>query len=514
MKKSKLSRRRFMQTTALGTLAAGGAVYLGAGALTTREGIAKIHSPTALKIPPLQTGRDESGTQVYDLTLQNSSTEFFKGIKTKTSGISGSYLGPTLKMRAGNKVRINVTNELGELSTLHWHGMHLPASQDGGPHQLVKSGETWSPEFEIKQKAASLWYHPHHIGKTAEHVWRGMAGMLIVEDDEADSFGLPNKYGVDDIPLVLQDRTFSSDGAMDYSPSMPSIMMGMIGNTPLANGTLSAFFEAKSKLLRLRILNGSNASFYNLGFADNKPFKQIATDGGLLEAPVELTRLVLAPGERAEIIVEMNNSETAVFRNYKWTATTTGGTNGMGGMMGGGMMGGMMGGTTPEFAFVTIRAAAKLANSPPLPANLAKIDWRKETDATVTRKFDFQMNMGPRVMVGLVDSHVINGKAMKMSRIDETVKLDTTEIWEISNSSFMAHPFHVHDVQFHILDRNGKQPPQNERGRKDTVLVNPGETVRIIMKFEDYADPNSPFMYHCHILEHEDAGMMGQFVVV
>ncbi|MCF6320761.1 MAG: multicopper oxidase domain-containing protein, partial [Rhizobiaceae bacterium] len=162
----------------------------------------------------------------------------------------------------------------------------------------------------------------------------------------------------------------------------------------------------------------------------------------------------------------------------------------------------------------TIRAADSLTDSSPLPAQLVKIDWRKETDATVTRKFDFQMNMGPSVMVGLVDSHVINGKAMKMSRIDETVKLDTTEIWEISNSSFMAHPFHVHDVQFHILDRNGKQPSPGERGRKDTVLVNPGETVRIIMKFEDFADPNSPFMYHCHILEHEDAGMMGQFVVV
>ncbi|MCF6321376.1 MAG: multicopper oxidase domain-containing protein, partial [Rhizobiaceae bacterium] len=351
MIKSKLSRRNFLQTTALGTLAIGGAAYLGAGALTTQESIARTHLPTTLKIPPLQTGRDEGGTQVYDLTLQNSSTEFFKGIKTKTSGISGSYLGPTLKMRTGKNVRINVTNELGELSTLHWHGMHLPASQDGGPHQLVKSGETWSPEFEIKQKAASLWYHPHHIGKTAEHVWRGMAGMLIIEDDEVDNLGLPNQYGVDDIPLVLQDRTFGSDGSIEYSPSMPSIMFGMIGNTPLANGTLSAFFETKSKLLRLRILNGSNASFYNLGFANDKPFKQIATDGGLLEQPVELTRLVLAPGERAEIIVEMNNSETAVFRNYKWTATTTGNSGGMGGMMGGGMMGGgMMGnaGVTPE----------------------------------------------------------------------------------------------------------------------------------------------------------------------
>ena len=179
-------------------------------------------------------------------------------------------------------------------------------------------------------------------------------------------------------------------------------------------------------------------------------------------------------------------------------------------------MGGMMGGgnATAEFDFLNIRAANNFATIKSLPEKLAIITKLKESDASITRIFELQMNMGPRVMLGLVNSHTINNKVMKGSRIDETVKVGATEIWEIRNASMMAHPFHIHDVQFQILDRDGNRPSPGESGRKDVVLVNSGESVRLIMKFEDYADPKSPFMYHCHILEHEDAGMMGQFVVV
>ena len=512
--KTKIRRRTFVTTTALGSLAVYGGIS-GSNFFNFKQAIAKTQGSNALPMPPLLEGKDIDGTKTYDLTLQNGSTEFFQGVQTRTSGINGSYLGPTLKMRNGDKVRINVKNTLGETSTLHWHGAHLPASQDGGPHQVIKNGETWSPEFQIKQKAASLWYHPHLEGKTGEHVWRGMAGMMIIEDDEADALNLPNTYGVDDIPVILQDRNFTRNGAMPYDNSMHSAMMGLSGDTPLTNGSITPHFDSKSNLLRLRILNASNASFYNLGFADNKKFKQIASDGGLLEVPVEMNRILLAPAERAEIIVELNEGENVTLKNHKWTPA--------GGMMGGrgmGMMGrrgmGMMGGgnSTPEFEFLHIRAANSFAQKKALPSKLATIDRFNESDVGARRVFELQMNMGPRVMMGLLASHLINGKVMKHNRIDETVKLGATEIWEIRNSSFMAHPFHIHDVQFQILDRNGNKPSRGESGRKDVVLVNPGEAVRLIMKFEDYADPKSPFMYHCHILEHEDAGMMGQFVVV
>ncbi len=504
-----ISRRKFLQSTAIASLAVSGMTIFPASVF------AQNANATPLKIPPLDTGRSEAGVKIFDLEMQNANTRFVPAIATKTSGINGSYLGPTLKVRNGDKIRINVKNALEESSTLHWHGMHLPAAQDGGPHQIIKSGKSWSPQFTIKQKAASLWYHPHLMEKTAEHVWRGLAGMLIIEDEETDNLNLPSQYGIDDIPLVLQDRNFSPDGDMSYNVNMHSIMMGLSGSTPLANGTIAPYFDASTRLLRLRILNGSNASMYNLGFDNDKPFKQIASDGGLLEEPVELTRLFLTPAERAEIIIELEPGEKLILRNF--TARNSSREGMGGGMMGGrGMMGGMMGnnGIVPNFRFLEIRAADKLSDSPPLPKKLTTITPLQEEDATQARQFDLQMNMGPMVMMGLKNSHLINNKVMKMSRIDERIKLGATEIWEIRNTASMLHPIHIHDVQFQILDRNGQKPPLNERGRKDTVAVNPGEIVRLIMKFEDYADPDSPFMYHCHILEHEDAGMMGQFVVV
>ena len=504
-----ITRRNFLKSSAASAVVLGGvAVYW------PRSGFAQPTSGmiNSLKIPTLETGRDEGGVQVYDLTMQNGITEFFEGYQTPTSGINGSYFGPTLKMRDGVAVRINVTNTLGEPSTLHWHGMHLPARMDGGPHQIVQDGQTWSPEFTVKQKAASLWYHPHLMGKTAEHVWRGMAGMVIIEDDETDALGLPNSYGVDDVPVVLQDRMFSRDGRMDYGLSMHSRMMGMIGNIPLVNGTYAPYFEATTTKLRLRILNGSNASTYNLALDDGQPITQIATDGGLLEAPVQMQVLQLAPAERAEIIVDVSAGNAVTLHNIEVANTDSGG-----GMMGGGMGGGMMGGennNAQAFPFLEIRPAQNLQDSVSLPDRLAKMEWLNPADVVNTRRFDLEMAMGPAAMMGSGNSHSINGKVMDMGRIDEVVKLGDTEIWELRNVSMMPHPFHMHDVQFQVLDRNGQPPAPNERGRKDVVMVNSGEVVRIIMRFEDYSDPNSPFMYHCHILEHEDAGMMGQFIVV
>ena len=487
------TRRSFLKSTTASALVLGGAAYW------PQSGFAQSAGGmfNALKIPPLDLGRDESGVQVYDLTMQNGITEFFEGYQTPTSGINGSYLGPTLKMRDGAKVRINVTNALGEPSTLHWHGMHLPARMDGGPHQIVRDGETWSPEITIKQKAASLWYHPHLMGKTAEHVWRGMAGMVIIEDTETDTLPLPNTYGIDDVPLVLQDRSLTRDGRMDYRLSMHSRMMGMVGNIPFANGTYAPYFEVTTTKLRLRILNGANASTYNLALDNGQRFTQIATDGGLLEAPVEVKLLQLSPGERAEIIVDLMADTNVTLINIVAGGNSGGENN-----------------NTSAFPFLEMRPAESLTQSADLPARLTEIEWLNSADAVKTRVFNLEMQMGMGMMSGDANSHSINGKVMDMGRIDEVVKLGDTEIWELRNLSMMPHPFHMHDVQFQILDRNGHAPTANEHGRKDVVMVNPDEVVRIIMRFEDYSDPDAPFMYHCHILEHEDAGMMGQFVVV
>lgn len=494
---AEFTRRNFLKSTAASAVVLGGvAVYWPRSSFAQPTG----GMTNVLKIPALETGRDEGGVQVYDLTLQNGITEFFEGYQTPTSGINGSYLGPTLKVRNGSAIRFNVTNDLGEPSSLHWHGMHLPARMDGGPHQIVRPGKTWASEFTVKQKAASLWYHPHLMGKTAEHVWRGMAGMVIVEDAETDALPLPNSYGIDDVPLVLQDRALTRDGRMDYNLSMHSRMMGMVGNIPFTNGTYAPHFEATTTKLRLRILNGSNASTYNLALSGGQSFTQIATDGGFLEAPVVLSLLQMAPAERAEIIVDLVAGEN-IMLNYVTVGSSSGG---------------MMNenDNVPVFPFLEIRPAANLTQSADLPSRLTTMEWLNEADAVKTRIFNLEMQMGMGRMSDGGNSHSINGKVMDMAHIDEVVNLGDTEIWELRNVSMMPHPFHMHDVQFQILDRNGRPPAANEHGRKDVVMVNPGETVRIIMRFEDYADADAPFMYHCHILEHEDAGMMGQFVVV
>ena len=503
------TRRTFLKNTALG-----GAIAVSGILGSTFSGFgrgAPLHI-NPLKIPAQEHGKREGNSTIYDLNIQNGTSEFVDQIRTATRGINGSYLGPTLRFKDGDNVKINVKNSIGETTTLHWHGLHLPASQDGGPHQPIKNGATWSPEFQVKQKAASFWYHSHQLHKTAPHVWQGLAGMIIVEDAETEALDLPREYSVDDIPLVLQDRRFNNDGEMYYDPSRHDTMSGLVGNIPFSNGTISAFVEAKSTLLRLRILNGSNASTYNLGFSDNRSFQQIGTDGGFLETPAKTDNIILSPGERAEIVVDVSGG-----KNFVLQSRSNGSNQGIGmgmGMMRQGMSRMMNGGNSGHFNFLEIRPAESLKSSSIVPAKLSEIDWLNPTNAVKTRRFVLEMTMGPMMVLGFGNSHTINDKAMEINRIDEIVNRGDIEIWEIGNTSPLPHPFHIHDVQFQILDRNGRRPHPGERGLKDTVLVYPDEMVRVIAKFTDYADPDHPYMYHCHILEHEDAGMMGQFTVV
>ncbi|MBT4428905.1 MAG: multicopper oxidase domain-containing protein [Nitrospinaceae bacterium] len=486
----------------LKTILVGGTAIMTGQALPIfgREASAASKFSNMLKIPPLLHGEKQGMERVYDLRLQRGNARFFKGYLTPTLGVNGNFLGPTVKMRTGEDVRLNVTNTIGESTTLHWHGFHVPAKYDGGPHQVISDRKTWSPHFKVMQMAATYWYHPHMMHKTGEHVWRGLAGFIIVEDNISDKLNLPRDYGVNDIPLVLQDRRFNREGSFSYVSSMHDVMMGMKGDTMLVNGTIAPYFEAKTQKLRLRLLNGSNARFYNIGFDDERLFHQIATDGSFLETPFETNRIQIGPGERAEIIVDVSDNKHVVLRSYPVVSS------GMG-------MGRRMGSDMRGFDCLEIRPTAKLRPSPKIPANLIVLPKLKETEAAITRRFKLEMRMGPGMMFGGSSPFRINGKSMKLSRIDEVVKLGDTEIWEIENNSPMPHPFHIHDIQFLILDRNGRPPSPGERGFKDTVTVNQAETVRIIAKFADYADPEKPYMYHCHILEHEDAGMMGQFIV-
>ncbi len=460
-------------------------------------------SPKQLKIPQQDTGQLIDGKRVFNLNLQKGKTEFFDGVLTNTIGINSDYLGSTLRASRGDQVQFNITNKLGEVSTVHWHGMHIPPTVDGGPHQNIKAGATWQPEFEINQEAATLFYHSHTMDKTGEQVYRGYAGMFIIDDEISSRLDLPSDYGVDDIPLIIQDRKFKEDGSFQYVSSMRDRMMGMKGDTILVNGTTNPYVNVERRLIRFRILNASNARFYNLGFDDNRNFYQIASDGGFLNKPVRLNRLRLSPGERAEILVAFQNGNECKLQNYPDQSAGMGRRGASRRRMFGGGRSAMQ--DTDVMDILNMKPVAATIASHPLPSLLNNIPQFNEADVQKTRRFFMSMSRG---------RFAINGKTMDMKRIDEVVKLGSTEIWEIRNPMMMAHNFHVHDVQFQILSRNGRRPAQNEQGWKDTVILNPRETVKIVMNFADYADDTVPYMYHCHILEHEDQGMMGQFLVV
>ena len=459
--------------------------------------------PHPLAIPPLKRGAIESGERVFRLSLTAGQKEFVPGVASSTIGVDADYLGPTLEMRRGERVRFHIDNTLAEGATVHWHGFELPAAADGGPHQLIRPGTRWSPSFEVRQRASLYWYHSHLHRRAGPQVYAGLAAPIYVRDDEEDALDLPSDYGVDDIPLIVQDRALDGSGKLIYPLNMHTRMMGVRGERIYVNGTQNVVFDAQTGQLRLRVLNGSNARFYEFSLAEGQAMQLIASDGGLLDRPRTVRSLKLAPGERAQVIVDLSEG-----RPLSLVATNPDNAMGMMGGQGRGMMNRRRddGETDEVFRILDIRPGRAL-RATSLPPRLVSLNAPDPSLAMRTRRFVLDMGMMGRGMT-------INGAAMDMDIVNERVPVGQWEIWEIANASMMAHPFHIHNAQFRVIDRDGRPPPPLETGFKDTVIVNPREQVRVLLRFEEHTDPELPYMYHCHILEHEDAGMMGQFVVV
>jgi len=466
----------------------GGAALTGwiwTGAMVDTTG--KVEFVAPLAVPPLAESRiDEQGRRVFDLRAQAGGRDFGQGGRTRTWGFNGDYLGPTLRAKRGEQVVVNVANALDEPTSVHWHGMHLPAAMDGGPHQEVRPGATWAPTWTINQPAATLWYHPHPHGQTEKHVYRGLAGLFLLDDDQASGLALPKRYGVDDIPVIVQDRNFDRSGQFDSRAGLGGA--GILGETLLVNGTVGPYLDVTTERVRLRLLNGSTARTYDFGFADGRTVTLVGTDGGLLPAPQAHQRVRLSPGERAEIVVAIRPGERVVLRSFPPD-------------LGIGSPFRRLGGGEDTFDVLQLRAAERLDRSAEVPETLVPLDRIDPATSVTTRQF--------RLL-----GRNINGQKMDMGRIDATITRDTTEIWEVTNADGSPHNFHVHDVQFQVLTVAGRQPPPELRGWKDTIFLAPHTTMRIIMRFTDHADPNVPYMFHCHLLYHEDQGMMGQFVVV
>ena len=507
-----INRRQFLYLAGAGALNlvnANGWPFAKAGlaSSTNKEFVPDLE--LALRAAPSQ-------TQIFPdepTAVWSYSGQVIKGDPNSLINLDQSYLGPIIRTRMNQKVRIHFKNDLPARSIVHWHGLHVPAEMDGHPMYVIPTGETFTYEFEVLNRAGTYWYHPHPHGRTGHQVYGGLAGLFVVSDDEEDKLNLPDKAL--DIPLVIQDRSFNTDNQLIYLPrGMHDSMTGMLGDTICVNGKPDFKLSVSTRVYRLRILNGSNSRIYKLAWKDGTPLTVIATDGGLLEKPIQKKYVVLGPGERIELWADFSKypvgSSLGLVSKYFEAAMQQPTMGPRRGMVGGEILP-----NGAPFSVLKIDVTKKEEETRTLPKKLASIERYQPGDADNSnnpRRFSFFM----RHMHGL-----INGRTFQMQAVagDERIRLNSTELWELSNDDRrmgmmmmpMPHPVHLHGKQFQVVDRSGMlHSGYVDEGWKDTILLMPGERAKIVANFTDYS---GLFLYHCHILEHGDMGMMRNYLV-
>jgi blue copper oxidase len=507
-----LSRRTFMlQSSALFA----STTMIGAPAACARPSGVRLPMPALLDAA--------SNQDAFALRAQEGLTRFSAAVTSPTRGFNGSFLGPTILLRNGRTTRAEVTNGLDESTTVHWHGLLIPSESDGGPHHLIQPRATWRTVLDVRQPQATLWYHAHPHPRTGPQIYSGLAGMLIVSDGADQDLGLPSRYGIDDIPLIIRDAVLEQ-GRLVYPAHPMNRMWGVRGATILANGAVGPTAAVPRGLVRLRLANAANARVFVLWMSDSRQMLWIGTDGGLLAAPVPLRSLTLAPGQRAEVLLDFSSgSEVALITAPD--PTITGSSMGMHGM-------GMEGMADPlgRSAAVVHFVPRGSPSAVRWPTRLPALSFA-ETRATKRRRMALTMSMGHGMGMGMrggmmergmggrargggpmamMGNFGIDGQPFALHRVDHEVRRGDTEIWEVS-ADMMQHPLHIHGAHFHVLSRGGQKPGVMDQGLKDTVLVQ--EPVEMLVQFTKEAT-DKPFMFHCHTLEHEDGGMMGQFKTI
>jgi blue copper oxidase len=446
-----------------------------------------------LWIPPTITGT------TFNLSLASSAKQLRAGAVTPTYAYNGNaFWGPTLIMNKGDNVQLNVTNNLTDQTTVHWHGFHIPAIMDGGPHQIINAGATWSPAFQVKNNAATYWYHPHLHLKTYEQLAYGAGGLIIVKDPAEAALALPRTYGVDDIPVVLTSRRYNANNTFD-------ITSGVYGDYMLTNGTPAAQISLPKQYVRFRILNAEIERGYNLGFSDNRTFYVITNDGGLLNAPIAVTRVKLMVGERVEIMVNLGTD--AVGSGIDLKAFNSGQTFGFPGgePASSGQFGSLL--NNVDFSVLHINIIAPVGGAiTVLPATLVNNTYWTNADVTNTRTITITGGNGG-------SAFTFDNNTYGFTTINQNINLNAVEKWNIVNNNVFGHAFHIHDIEFKIISRSSGTVAPYESGWKDVVYVPLGETVSVIAKYDDFSSTVNPYMYHCHFSNHEDGGMMGQFLV-
>jgi blue copper oxidase len=523
-----INRRQFLQVTGAG------AASLLTGGISSLVNIKETNAasnPSDEFLPDLDIALKATPAEISILPGNPTSVwrfqgKMLKGNQASLINIERSYLGPIIRVHRGEKIRIRFTNDIPDETIVHWHGLHVPAVMDGHPRFVIPQGKEYIYEFEVRNRAGTYWYHPHPHGRTGPQVYGGLAGLFIVSDDEEKMVGLPS--GGYDIPLVIQDRSFDNNNQLVYlSGHHMEQMAGFLGDRILVNGKPDFILPVATRVYRLRLLNGSNSRIYKMSWQDGSPMTVIGTDGGLLEKPVYRRNVMLGPGERVELWVDFSSypvgSETALM-SLPFDAGMMG-NGGMGrGMMGGGMMGGgrmgrgMMGYSSAlpngaGFSMFRVKVTRREKETLSLPEQFSTIKRYQASDA---------VNLGNHRRFRLDMRHMawtINGRTFQMEAVanDEKVQMNTLEEWEFTNENGgmgmmnMPHPIHLHGKQFQVLERRGvTHNGYVDEGWKDTVLLMPGERIKILVHFGDYP---GLFLYHCHNLEHEDMGMMRNYLI-
>ena len=421
---------------------------------------------------------------------QKSVLPIYNGKETNMLTFQGDLPSPTIRIENGDDFELDFTNALEKPTIVHWHGMIVPEIMDGHPKDAIATNVTKEYRYKVNQRAGTYWYHTHPHGRTGRQIYYGLAGMYIVNDENEKRLSLPS--GEFELPLIIQDRRFDKNGDLVYKET-PQDNNGVLGDVVMVNSTPLPYKSVKNTKYRLRILNASSARTYKLAFEGIESFTLIGTDGGLLEEPIEVKDILIAVAERVDIIVDFKDKkagEEIMLKTLGFKEASNFVSNpkypGFGVQM-----------DIMKFKIAELSAQ----DAAQIPKKLSVIPKMKESDASKSRTITMEIIEG-----GI---WTLDKKPYDLHRVDQRVKLGSTEIWEIKNTAHMAHPFHMHAVQFQVLDRTSDIDFPTDKGWKDTVLVMPKENVRIIVKF---TTPGM-FVYHCHILEHEDHAMMANFLV-
>lgn len=487
----------------------------------------------ALPVPTLL-GADARNR--LSLTVKAGQSAF--GGKTATTwGYNGNLLGPALKLQRGKAVTVDIHNQLTQETTVHWHGLEVPGEVDGGPQGIIPAGGKRTVTFTPDQRAATCWFHPHQHGKTGHQVAMGLAGLVLIEDEDIHKLLLPKQWGIDDVPVIVQDKRFTDAGQIDYQLDVMSAAVGWFGDTLLTNGVIYPQHAAPRGWLRLRLLNGCNARSLNFATSDTRPFYVIASDGGLLPEPVKVTELPMLMGERFEVLVDVSDGKPFDLVTLPVS-----------------QMGMAIAPFDKPHPVMRIQPVA-VNGSGTLPDTLTALSALPSPEGLTVRKLQLSMDpmldmmgmqmlmkkYGDQAMTGMdhgqMQGHMggmqhgggghmnhgggfdfhhankINGVAFDMNKPMFAAGKGQYERWVISGvGDMMLHPFHIHGTQFRILTENGQPPAAHRRGWKDTVRVEGGVS-EVLVKFEHDAPKEHAYMAHCHLLEHEDTGMMLGFTV-